>query len=42
VRRWAATLLGLGIAVGVLALLVLQRAVAEIDDEERSKCPTAR
>jgi hypothetical protein len=39
VRRWAATLLGLGISAGVLACLVLQRWVAEIDDAER---PCAR
>jgi len=35
VRRVIATALGLGIAVCLLAMLELQRAVAEIDDEER-------
>jgi len=35
VRRWAATLLGVGISFGVMALIRLQMVVAEIDDREK-------
>src|SRR5258708_2998914 len=35
-RATAATVLGIGIALGVLSLLVLQRYVAEVDDQERT------
>jgi hypothetical protein len=33
-RRWIATVLQLGIFAGTTAMLLLQRWVAEIDDEE--------
>jgi hypothetical protein len=36
-RRAIATALGLGIAVAMIAMLELQRLVAEIDDEERRR-----
>lgn len=41
-RRLLATVLQVGIAVGTVACLLLQRYVAEIDDEEGRDARTAR